>query len=328
MTLNRRTLIKTGLAAGAVGALSTPSLAASGFPNRPIRIICTLSAGGLSDTLARAYAQGMSEKLGQPVVVENKPGSGSILGCREVAESDADGHTLLYTISTALVQNQKTFADLPYNPERDFDFLGLVMAGKIPLAVLPDMPVQNLAEFVAYAKSNPINFGTYAHGAYPHMVCHALNKAYGLDMEIVAYKGETPLWQDMAAQVLEAGMGSYGACRQQVEAGTAKIIAMVGKERLSAAPDVPTFIEQGFDLPLFGLDPWHGILAPKGLPADIFAALEEAIIEAGKGEVVGRINSAYAIDQGAMGQQEFLTAYEESKSVLFPLIDEMGLAKA
>ena len=134
---------------------------------------------------------------------------------------------------------------LPYDPDKDFSFISLLSAGHLPLVVHKSTGATNIKEFVEYARKNKVSFGSYAAGSFAHIVCVELNKLYGLDMVVVNYRGEAPMWQDMHAGAIQAAVGSYQAALSVIDAGTGRAIAVQTTKRMRKLPDVPTFIEQG-----------------------------------------------------------------------------------
>src|SRR4029450_8394094 len=207
---SRRELLRYGSAAAAAAALPAPSLAQA-WPSKPIKIICGYPAGGLTDTFARAYGEAISQKTGQPVHVENKAGASGAIAAEQVKSAPPDGHTLMWTISTTMIMNKVLFKKLPYDPDKDFVLISWMNAGHLPTIVAKNVPAANLKEFVDWAKGRKVSMGTYGAGSYSHVVVETLNRLYGLTMEAVHYRGEAPMWQDVASGSVQAGSGSYAA---------------------------------------------------------------------------------------------------------------------
>ncbi len=204
--LTRRTLIRTGAAAAALPLIGAPAIA-QGWPNKPIKFIVSYPPGGATDIFARAYGDYISKQLGQTVVVENKAGAGGTVGAVEVKRSAPDGYTLLFTISTTMIMNKVLYKNLPYDPDKDFVLISYMPAGSLPTIVATSTGITNLNEFAEYARKNKTNVGTYAAGSYAHLVVAELNKHYGLNMEAVHYRGESPMWADFLAGSLQGGTG-------------------------------------------------------------------------------------------------------------------------
>ena len=187
------------MVAGSVQGQSAAKPAA--WPVKPIRIIVAFPPGGLTDAYARMYAEQLTAKLGQSVVVENKPGAGAIIGIEAVAKSPADGYTLLMTTSGTVWQNRVLYNKLPYNLDRDLTPIALFPSGPLVVAVTEKVPARNMREFIEFAKTNTTSMGTYAPGSYPHMVADQTNRTDGTKMLSVHYRGEAPMWVDVASAV-------------------------------------------------------------------------------------------------------------------------------
>ncbi|HPU54168.1 MAG TPA: tripartite tricarboxylate transporter substrate binding protein, partial [Burkholderiaceae bacterium] len=243
----RRRFVGSALALGATPTLSSlaaPALAAD-WPVRPIRLVVGVAAGGLADAMSRAYAAYLSTRLGQQMIVEMKPGAGSIIACQEVARAPADGYTLLYTISTAYVQNTVLYSKLPYDPDKDFSYISVLNAGSLPLCIDAKIPATNFREFMAWAKGREITMGTYAAGSFPHMIAARMNKLYGMKVTAVHYRGEAQMWQDVAGGVVTLALGSYQGVSPRLQSNSLRPIAAFGPRRMSKLPDVATLEEQG-----------------------------------------------------------------------------------
>ena len=195
-------------------AASTPALGQAlpaAWPSKPIRIIVAFPPGGLTDAYARMYAEQLTAKLGRSVVVENKPGAGAIIGIEAVAKSPPDGYTLLMTTSGTVWQNRVLYSKLPYNLDRDLTPIALFPSGPLVVAVTEKVPARNMREFIEFAKTNTTSMATYAPGSYPHMVADQTNRVEGTKILSVHYRGEAPMWVDVASGQVQIGIGSYQA---------------------------------------------------------------------------------------------------------------------
>ena len=257
-------LIRTLFAAALIAV--TPWVAAETFPWKPIRIVVPYPAGGPTDLLARALAQGISPSLGQPVIIENKPGASTIIGASYVAKSDPDGHTILLCSDGTMSINPLTRANLPYDPQKDF--APLTLATFIPeyLYIIPSVPANTLQEFIALAKASPgkFNYGSYGRGSSAHIEAEAFKVATGTDLVHVPFKGGSEVMTAMLGGQIQVWIGSAVAPLQSVRAGKIKALAGMGHERSSFLPDVPTFTEAG--LKGFESDPWFGLFVPAKTP--------------------------------------------------------------
>jgi len=325
----RRRLLRQGLTIGAVAA-SAPALItgagqAQAWPGKPVRIVVSYPAGGLTDAFARAYGDHISQKIGQPVVVENKAGAAGIIGADLVAKSPADGYTLLFTISTTMVMNQVLYKSLPYDPNKDFIPISFMSAGHLPFIVHKSVPATNLKEFAAWAKTNKVSIGTYAAGSYSHVVVAELNKAFGLNMEAVHYRGEAPMWQDLAAGAIQAGSGSYQAAAGVLQSGAGRAIAVPQVTRMKKLPDVPTFLEQGVTAKAFQIRGWVGLFAPAGTPKDIVERLSALMVEGGQTPRIRQMLDTFGIDEPATDNKTFEQILKDESPIWLDLVTQLGI---
>ena len=258
-------------------ALAQAGGSAAGFPSKPIALVVPAPPGGASDTLARVLADELGKRLGQPVVVENKPGASGMIGTQAVARSTPDGHTLLFAFTTPIYYVQHLFAKVPYDVKRDLVFITEICGGTAVLAVGSQVPATNMKEFLAWAERNrgKVAYGSYGVGSYGHLVSEYLNKSRNLEMTHIAYKGEGPLVQDIAGGQVAWGIGTSGGIAPHVASGRLRALAVMGDRRIAAMPDVPTMVEAGVadqELNPVGMLP---LMAPAGVPAPILARLEK-----------------------------------------------------
>jgi tripartite-type tricarboxylate transporter receptor subunit TctC len=312
---------------GAAAALAIPAIgrAQSDWPNRPIKFVVSFPPGGLTDGYARVYGEQIRQKFGQPVVVENKPGAGGILGCEIVARAPADGYTFLVTIQTSLVQNQALYKKLPYDPNKDFIFISRFDAGHLPLVVHKSTGAKNFQEFVAYAKTKPTNFGSYAPGSVAHLIGAQINKLYGTQIQVVNYRGEAPMWQDFMAGSLDAAVGSIQAARGALDTGTGIAAAVPTLQRSKALPNVATFAEQGATARIFTMEGWVGLLAPAGVAPEIVAKISQAVLDSADAPEVRRVMDAYAIAKGPSTPQEFARIFRDDTPHWLEMVRELGV---
>lgn len=325
----RRALLRHGVTMGAVAA-SVPALMAETaqaqtWPTKPVRVVVSYPAGGLTDAFARAYSDHISQKIGQAVVVENKAGASGIIGADLVAKSPADGYTLLFTISTTMVMNQVLYKSLPYDPNKDFIPISFMSAGHLPFIVHKSVPATNLKEFAAWAKNNKVSIGTYAAGSYSHVVVAELNKAFGLNMEAVHYRGEAPMWQDLASGAIQGASGSYQAAAGVLQSGTGRPIAVPQTTRMKKLPDVPTFLEQGVTAKAFQIRGWIGLFAPTGTPAAIVERLSSLMVEGGQTPRIRTILDTFGIDDAATDSKTFIQILKEENPIWIELVRELGI---
>jgi tripartite-type tricarboxylate transporter receptor subunit TctC len=324
---DRRSFLRAGLGAAALGsqALASPAYAQA-WPLRPIRMVVGFPPGGITDLFARAYGDALSQSLGQPIVIENKAGAGSLIAGELVAKAPPDGYTLLFTIQGALVQGQALYKKLPYDPGRDFTYISAFSNGQLPLAVHKDLPVRTVSEFVEFAKKNPVNFGSYSPGSYGHLVVGQLNKLYGTRIEPVHYKGEAPMWPELAAGRLHAAVGSYAGVAPYLKSGAARAIAVATLSRSPKLPDVPTYAEQGFRDPIFTMRGWLGLLGPAGMPRDIVDRISKNLIAAVDTPRVKQLQELFGIPEAPTTPEEFVRLYREEGPVWIAMTRELGVS--
>jgi tripartite-type tricarboxylate transporter receptor subunit TctC len=242
------------------------------YPARPVRVIVPSPPGGGTDILARVLAQHFSKALGQPFVVENKPGAGNMIGIESVARSPGDGYTLLVTAST-LALNSVLYKKVPYDPVRDFAPITLAATAPNVLVVNPALPAKSLAEFVALAKAKPgaLSYGTPGIGTSPHLSMELLKSMAGIDLQHVPYRGTAAAVTDVIGGQIAATFANALTAKPHVDSGRVRALAVSGPSRAEAFPTVPTVAEAG--VPGYEAMQWYGMVAPAGTPPQIIARL-------------------------------------------------------
>jgi tripartite-type tricarboxylate transporter receptor subunit TctC len=274
MSLNRRALLGATLALPALGSARAQGWA----PTRPVRLVVPFQGGGATDLTARLLAERMGPMLGQPVVVDNRPGAGGNVGAEVVARSDPDGHTLLMcTIGTASI-NQFLYARLPFRPE-DLSAVALVNLVANGIVVNPSVPARDFAAFVAYAKANPgrLNYGTPGNGTSGHMSGEYLKVRAGIDITHVPYRGTGGVIPDLLSGTLQVAVDNLPAYIPHIREGRMRLLAVTSKDRWFTNPEVPTVIESG--IAGFEAVAWFGVQAPGRTPPAILNRYAEAILE-------------------------------------------------
>lgn len=256
--------------------LGIATLAQAAFPDKPIKIIVGFPPGGPLDTHARLLLDQLQKHLGQPVIIDYKPGAGGSIGANEVIKSPADGYTLLMANTGTMVINPFVYTKNIYQTLRDFTPIARTAQQPLALVVNNDVPAKTFKEFVDYAKKNPgkVNYGSAGNGGISHLVPEMLKDAVGIQMVHVPYKGTAPAFTDLLGGQVQFMAESIPQVSQYLKAGKVRALAMTGKERNSAIPDVPTMAESGVkDFEVVG---FYGVLAPAKLPADVTAKLTDA----------------------------------------------------
>lgn len=256
-----------GVAGGAVAA---------GYPERPVHIIIGFPPGGAIDTIARVMGPPLSERLGQPVVIENQPGAGGIIAAQRVARAEPDGSTVLMGTMGNLTITPSLMKDLNFDVAKDLTAVTVVASSDMVLYVNPKLPVKTVSELIAYARENPsrINFSSSGNGGLPHMAGELFNSAAGLKLMHVPYKGSSPSISDVIAGQVQMTIESTAIGLPFVQAGQLRALGTTGTHRMSVLPDVPTISET---LPGFEVMNWFGIVAPAKTPADRIARLQKEI---------------------------------------------------
>ncbi|QNP60171.1 Bug family tripartite tricarboxylate transporter substrate binding protein [Paenacidovorax monticola] len=280
----RRQLLLAG-AAAAASTFAPLVRAQSAWPSKPLRLVVPFAPGGSSEIVARAAAGEMAKTIGQNVFVDNKPGAAGNIAMQEVANS-TDEHTLILGHIGTLAVNPYIFPKLPYDANRDF--APITLLSKVPslYVVHPDLPIKNLTEFIAYAKSKPgqLNYGSAGNGSAGHLAFEYLKMVTNTFMLHVPYRGTGPMLTDLMAGRLQAASVGAPALLAFIKAGKLRCIATGTSQRLPQLPDVPTVAEQGFKG--FEMTQWYGLMAPSKWPKPHLAKLEAEAIKAARSALV------------------------------------------
>lgn len=271
--LSRRTL------GTLIGALAAPAWAQSRFPDRPITLIVPFAPGGIADLTARAVGEAMARTLGQPVVVENRPGAGGIVAAQAVASARPDGHTLLL-LSNANAVSVGLFRNLPYDPLRAFAPVSALGSFDLGLFVPATSRFGSLQDLLAFARARPgrLNVGTIAIGSTQHLAAKLFETTAGIEALVVPYKGSPAVLAALRAGEIDLAFEVVGPMLPQLAAGAVRALAVTSGQRNPALPDVPTVVQAG--VAGYEVASWNGLAAPAGTPADVVAALNRAAHEA------------------------------------------------
>ncbi len=262
MLATRRALLLAPLASP---ALAPPALAQGAFPDRPIRLVIGYPAGGGVDTVGRPIMQRLSERLGQPVVVENRGGANGNIAMEFMARVEPDGHTLFMGDAGNLGITHALYPNLPFDTQRDFVGVAQLTAGPSVLVVSAAVPARSMQEFVALLKARPdaLHFGSAGIGSGPHLFYESWRRAAGVSMTHVPYRGTGPALQGLLAGDVQLMVGNYGVFRGAHEGGRVRVLAISSPERHPGLPDIPTVRETGTDWALMG---FNGVIAPARIP--------------------------------------------------------------
>ncbi|MBI5276481.1 MAG: tripartite tricarboxylate transporter substrate binding protein [Burkholderiales bacterium] len=277
MTSSRRTFLAAACAALAAAPFG-PALAQA-FPNKPVRIVVPYTPGGPSDIAARAVGQKLAEQLGQPVIVENKPGAGGNTGADLVARAPADGYTLML-VTTGHTINPSLYEKLGYNLLSDFAPVSQITSSPMVVAVSPSLGVNDMRGLIALAKAKPgaLNFASAGNGSSTHLAPELFALMAGVKMTHVPYKGSAPALADVMAGHAQVAFDFMTSAMPHVRSGKLKGLATTGATRSAAAPELPTVAESG--VPGFEVIGWNGLVVPAATPKDIVAKLSAEIRKA------------------------------------------------
>ena len=274
--MKRRHLLSFASAAAGSMIASAGAKAQSAYPDRPITLVVAAPPGGGTDIVARMFAEHLSREFGQQVIVDNKGGGNGNIATAIVAKAKPDGYTLLMQYSSFHSANPAMIKNLNWSPK---DLTGVAMGAIAPqlIVIAKRVPPDNLKDFIAYAKANPgkLNYASFGPGSVAHIGGVMLNKAAGIDLVHIPYKGAGPVSADLVAGQVELAVMSPPSLASHIRNGNVKALALASEARLAAFPDIPTTAEAG--LPSFIFDAWYGMFAPAGTPKPIIDKLNAAM---------------------------------------------------
>jgi tripartite-type tricarboxylate transporter receptor subunit TctC len=286
----------------ALFALATTANAQT-WPARQIQLVVPYAPGGVVDFIGRTVGQRLSTELGQPVVVDNRPGAGGIIGVDYAARSAPDGHTILI-MDPAIVINPSMQEKVPYDLKKDLRTVAVIGSSPLVLVVNPSVPANTLSELVDYARANPgkLNFVSAGIGTTPHMAGELLKLRAGINMTHVPYKGSGPAMADLVGGQVQMGFSSITAALPYIKEKRLRPLATTGSKRSPALPDVATVIESGY--PAFEVDLWLGIFAPASVPAPLIAKLNSEIAKALEDQAVRAAFERMGVEPRTTGVEE------------------------
>jgi len=271
---------RLGAALALAAATAGAALAQGAYPSQPIKWLVPYAAGGGTDSIARQLADAMQPSIGQPVLIDNRPGASTNIAVGLLMQAKPDGYTVMQAENAALLFNEHMFAKLPYKPASDFTYIGAI--GRIPIALVvrSDFQAQNLQQFVAYVKASgdKASYGSPGIGTPHHMAMELLKQKAGLTITHVAYKGAAPALQDMMGGQVPMMMLDLGTALPYLKSGKLRALAIALPQRAKALPDVPTFNELGY--PEVNAFAFHGLIGPAGMPAPVVEKLNAELRKA------------------------------------------------
>jgi tripartite-type tricarboxylate transporter receptor subunit TctC len=266
-----------GLAVLGLALMAQPSVGSADYPEQSITIVVPFSAGGFTDTLARLVGEKLSERVGQPVVIDNRPGAGGNVAAGHVARSDPDGYTLFIATNTTHGTNPTLYSNIPFDPLADFAPVVLMVSTPNLLVATPSLEADTVAELVELAKAQPgeFNYGSTSIGSSPHLQGELLKAQTGIEMTHIPYRGSSQAITDLMEGNVHVMFDNFFFQKPHVEAGSVKALGITSTSRSDQLPDVPTLGEQGIEGFEFG--PWFGIAAPAGTPEEVIEKLNNEV---------------------------------------------------
>ncbi len=268
------------LAAAFAACLIAQGAHAQTYPDKPVRMVVPYAAGGPLDTLARIFADKMQQGLGQPMLIDARPGANGNIGAEAVARSAPDGYTLLWVIDTAMTVNPALYANTTFDPQKNLAPVSLVSSSDSVLVVPAATPVASVRDLVALAKKQPLNFSSGGNGTPAHLSAALLMREAGIEMTHVPYKGNAPSVASLIAGETQLSIASVPGVMGHIRSGRLKAIAVTGAKRTPFLADVPTFMESGF--PGIVIEGWRALLAPAGTPRAVIDVLNAELVRVAK----------------------------------------------
>ena len=295
-------------ALAAVVALIIGSSPATGwaqtYPDKPVRMVVPYVAGGNLDVIARLFAKALADELGQPFVVDNRPGANGNTGTEQVVRSAPDGYTIAMVAAGTMTINPALYKTMPFDPEKDLAPISLVASGPMVLEVNPALPVKTFPELIAYAKANPgkLNFGSGGNGTLSHLSVEMLKARTGANIVHIPYKGTALAVNDLVAGHIQGMFDTLSTAAPHIKEGTLRGIAVTSVKRSDVLPALPTIAEAG--VAGYSADAWSGLVAPVGTPGPVIARIQSAVAKiAGNEDIRKRLASVGSESVGSTAEQ-------------------------
>jgi tripartite-type tricarboxylate transporter receptor subunit TctC len=303
---------------------SGAALAQSDYPNKPVRLVVSFAAGGISDVLARALAIPLSKHLGQQVVVENKPGAGTTIAGDYIAKAPPDGYTIWLQDITTHAINANLYTKLPYDSLKDFTYIAMVASTPLMLVVHPSTPANNVRELVALLKANPgkYSYGSSGNGTIVHLSAEMLKSAAGVDVLHVPYKGSNPATAAILAGEVTFVFSTMPPAISHAKAGKLRALGVTTAKRVGAAPEIPTMIEAG--LPNFEIVLYSGIMAPKGMDRSLVRRINAEFAKVVQVPEITNVYEKIGAEPLAMSPEEFEKRTADEIAKLAPVVKASG----
>jgi tripartite-type tricarboxylate transporter receptor subunit TctC len=296
---------------------------AQDYPQRPVRVVVGVAAGSTGDVVARAVADGLSARLKQPFVIENRTGAAGNLAAESVAKAAADGHALLVTVGSTLTVNPAVYRTLPFDPEADLRPISILTTSSTMLVVHPSIPARSVAEFVTYARQEPIAYATGGNGTPSHLSMELFRQKAGFRATPVPYRGNGPLATDLVAGQIKVSFPAIGSVIAHVGAGRLRALAVSGGKRDALAPQVPTMAEAGY--PDVRLETQMVLSAPAALPDAVVALLEREVRTVLKQPGLDEKLRAHGYEIAASGSEEARALLRAERSLWRSVVTAAGI---
>jgi tripartite-type tricarboxylate transporter receptor subunit TctC len=305
-------------------AAAIPQAYAQAWPNKPIRYIVPFAAGGTTDILGRMIGAKLAEALGQPVVVENRPGAAGALGVEMLAKAPPDGYTFGGGTISSHAINVSLYSKLPYDPLKDFTPITMLATLPNMLIVHPSLNVNSVAELIALVKANPnkYSFGSAGNGTSQHMSGELFKAMTGVQMQHIPYKGSGPMIPDLLAGTIHLSFENMTTAFPPAKSGKLKALAVTTNRRSFVAPDVPTLAEAG--LPGYNISSWQAMFGPAGVPKDIQARMYGEVVKAMRAPDVAKRLQELGLDAGGMPPDELMALIRDDIPKLGKIVRDSG----
>jgi tripartite-type tricarboxylate transporter receptor subunit TctC len=327
--ISRRHWLAQAVAGSAALTVGTGAWAQADWPRAgPIKLIVPYAPGGVNDIVMRLVAKQVAEKLGQTIIVDNRPGAGGVIGTTATAKSPADGYTIGAAATSTLIASPLTNPQFSVDVEKELAFVSLLATVPMILTVNTSLPVHNATELVSYIRANKgkLSYGSMAVGHFGHVTLMELSDAQDAAMVHSPYKGEAPLLQDLIGGQIQLAMVTPTAVKPMADAGRVRLLGVSGTKRLKAFPNLPTLAEQGWTAPLYQMTAgWMGIIAPAGTPKPVIERLSAEYAAAVQVPEIAERMSSYGVNPVGTTSEQFAATYRRERPLWRELLVKAGL---
>jgi len=322
-SIARRKILLSAAAAAALPVRAARAQAAD-YPNRPLKIIVASPVGGLTDNYARMLAEHFTARFGQPALVDNRPGASGIVGIEAMVKSPADGYTILFGSTGMFFQARVMNRKLPYDLDRDIAPIAIFPTGPLALAATEASGIRDFRSMIEHARRQRTTMGNYVNGSYQQILAETWNREHGCKFELIHYKGEVPMWVDMAAGQLDVSIGSYQAFAKVRDKGL-RPIGVTGRGRSPRMPEVPTMIEQGFSGPVSRLEAAITLVAHSAVPVPLLDFLGKVAVETNDTARSRTMRESMGVPDAVAGRTEALRMWREDGPVWIREVKALNL---